>query len=79
MHSKAAHASPSRLGGSVPLRVPQTPLPPKRREVRGPAYDMAAWSGNQTSTSDLPDALRVDVRLGVVFELQQQRPTSCYL
>ena len=33
---------PSGLGGSVPLRVPQTPLPPKREEVRGPAYDMAA-------------------------------------
>ena len=28
----------------MPLQVPQTPLPPKRggREVRGPAYDMAA-------------------------------------
>ena len=26
----------------MPLRVPQTPLPPKRSEVRGPAYDMAA-------------------------------------
>ena len=25
-----------------PLRVPQTPLPPKREEVRGPAYDKAA-------------------------------------
>ena len=29
-------------GRSVPLRVPQTPLPPKRGEVRGPADDMAA-------------------------------------
>ena len=26
----------------MPLRVPQTPLPPKRGEVHGPAYDMAA-------------------------------------